>query len=168
MRRLAIALAILPLFSVAPAQAEMMTVSPMQIGEIFCIARLGNDDGILAGVLTDELRTQIAYSEARNDTIVAANPGDKPPLGDGIPWASFPDYAAKCSVGSVAVDGKSANVTVNYGFPAEPTADYSDTLQLKLMPHPWDPDTGIWRLDDIRYTTSETLRETLVAIFENQ
>lgn len=168
MRRFAIALAALPLLHAAPAQAEMATVSPMQIGEIFCIARLGNDDGILAGTMTDELRTLVAYSEARNATIATAFPEDKPPLGDGIPWASFPDYAAKCSVGSVAVDGKAANVTVNYGFPAEPSADYSDTLQLKLMPHPWDPDTGIWRLDDIRYTTSQTLRETLAAIFGNQ
>lgn len=168
MRRFAIALAALPLLHAAPALAEMATVSPMQIGEIFCIARLGNDDGILAGTMTDELRALIAYAEARNQTIADAAPDEKPPLGDGIPWSSFPDYAAKCTVGSVAIDGRTANVTVNYGFPGEPTADYADTLQLVLVAHPYDPATGIWRLDDIRYTTSTTLREALTAVFEAQ
>jgi hypothetical protein len=167
MRRLLLAFAALPL-AATPALAGMATVAPEKFGEIFCIARTGNDDGILRGVLSDELRTLIDYSEARNDTIAKANPDEKPPLGDGIPWSSFPDYAAECSVGSVAVEGKSARVVVDYGFPGEPSADYSDTLHLRLVAHPYDPDTGIWRLDDIRYTTSETLRETLTSAFDNQ
>ena len=166
MRRLAIALAILPLFAAAPAQAEMTTVTPTQIGEIFCISRLGNDDGILRGVLTDELRTLIDYSEARNDTIAAAYPEDKPPLGDGIPWGSFPDYAPKCTLASTAVEGNMARVAVSYAFPEEPTADYTDTLVLKLVAHPYDPATGIWRIDDVRYTTSSTLREVLATAFD--
>lgn len=164
MRRLSLALVVLPLFA-APVQAEMATVTPAQIGEIFCISRLGNDDGILAGLLTDELRTLIAYSEARNDTIAAAAPDEKPPLGDGIPWGSFPDYAPECSVGSVAIEGESARVVVDYSFPAEPSADYSDTLHLKLAPHPYDPATGIWRLDDVAYTVDGTLRQALAGAF---
>lgn len=168
MRRLAIALTVLPLFAAAPAQAEMTTVTPMQIGEIFCIARIGNDDGILAGALSDELRTLIAYAEARNDTIAAAAPDEKPPLGDGIPWSSFPDYADECSVGSVAVEGKAAKVTIRYGFPSERSADYSDTLQLRLVAHPYIADAGIWRIDDIAYTNAGMLREALDGAFAAQ
>lgn len=164
MRRLSLALLALPLFG-TPAQAEMVTVAPAQIGEIFCIARVGNDDGILTGLLSDELRTLIAYSEARNDTIAAAAPDEKPPLGDGIPWGSFPDYAAECSVGSVAIEGAAARVVVDYSFPAEPGADYSDTLHLTLTPHPHDPATGLWRLDDIAYTVDGTLRQALEGAF---
>jgi len=165
MRRLAIAIAILPLFAAAPVQAEMTTVTPSQIGEIFCISRLGNDDSILRGVLSDELRTLIDYSEARNQTIAAAHPDEKPPLGDGIPWGSFPDYAPKCTLASTAVDGDAARIAISYAFPDEPSADFTDTLVLKLVAHPYDPATGIWRIDDVRYTTSSTLREVLATAF---
>lgn len=166
MRRLTIALALLPVLAVAaPAQAQTMTtVTPDQIGEIFCISRIGNDDGILDGLMTQELSTLIAYSEARNDTIAAAHPDEKPPLGDGIPLASFPDYASKCDVESIAIDGNSARVAIGYGFPEAPTADYTDTLDLRLVPHPYNPDIGIWRIDDIRYTTSGTLRDVLSSV----
>ena len=167
MRRLILAFAALPLIA-TPAFAEMATVAPEKFGEIFCIARIGNDDGILRGVLSDELRTLIDYSEARNDSIAQANPEEKPPLGDGIPWSSFPDYAAECSIGSVAVERQSARVVVDYGFPAEPGANYSDTLHLRLVAHPYDPDTGIWRLDDVAYTTSGSLRQALTSVFDNQ
>jgi hypothetical protein len=167
MRRLTIALALLPLTAVAaPVQAQTMTtVTPDQIGQIFCISRTGNDDGILDGLLTPELRTLIAYSEARNDTIAVAHPDEKPPLGDGIPFASFPDYASRCDIESIAIDGSTARVAIGYGFPDAPTADYTDTLDLRLVPHPYNPDIGIWRIDDIRYTTSGTLRETLNTAF---
>lgn len=171
MRRLTIVLALLPLMAnAAPVQAqtEMVTVTPAQIGEIFCISRTGNDDGILAGLLTGELGTLIAYAEARNDTIALAYPGEKPPLGDGIPFASFPDYAPNCTPGSVAIDGKSARVTIGYGFPEAPSADYTDTLELRLVPHPANPEIGIWRIDDIRYTTSGTLRDVLTTAFDQQ
>lgn len=164
MRRLSLALAILPLLA-APALAEMVTVSPQQIGGIFCLAHLGNDDAILGGVLTDELRTQIAYSEARNATIADANPDEKPPLGDGIPWSSFPDHADTCSTGSIAVENGVARVVIQYGFAADPSADYSDTLVLKQMPHGYDPSTGIWRIDDVAYTVDGTLRGTLDGVF---
>lgn len=169
MRRLTIVLALLPLAAIAApvqAQTEMVTVSPEQIGEIFCISRTGNDDGILDGLLTAELRTLIAYSEARNDTIALAAPDEKPPLGDGIPFSSFPDYAAKCELGSIAIEGKSARIAIGYGFPDAPSADYTDTLDLRLVPHPANPDIGIWRIDDIRYTTSGTLRELLSTAFD--
>ncbi len=169
MRRLTIATALLPLVAVAApahAQTDMVTVSPEQIGEIFCISRTGNDDGILDGLLSPELGTLIAYSEARNDTIAAAHPDEKPPLGDGIPFASFPDYAANCEIESIAIEGGTARVAIGYGFPEAPTADYTDTLELHLVPHPYNPEIGIWRIDDVRYTTSGTLREMLTTVFE--
>jgi hypothetical protein len=167
MRRLSLALLVLPMVS-APVLAEMVTVTPAQIGEMFCISHLGNDDGILRGVLTDELRTQIDYSEARNATIARAFPDEKPPLGDGIPWSSFPDYADSCSIGSIATENGEARVVIQYGFAADPTADYSDTLVLRQVAHPHDPTTGIWRIDDVAYTTVGTLRGTLDGVFAVQ
>jgi hypothetical protein len=166
MRRLTLALLALPLFAASPASAQMVTVTPDQIGEIFCISRVGNDDGILGGVLSNELATHIEYAQARNDVIYAQYPDEKPPLGDGTPWASFPDYAESCSIGSVSVEGKTAKVQIKYAFPADPAGDYSDTLELKLVAHPYDPTTGIWRLDNVLYTNSGDLRTALDSLFE--
>lgn len=169
MRRLTIALALLPLTAAAvPAQAEMTTVTPEQIGAIFCMSRTGNDDGILTGLLSDELRTLIDYAEARNQTIAAAHPDEKPPLGDGIPWTSFPDYAATCQAATVAIESDSARVAIGYGFPEAPDADYTDTLVLTRAVHPANPDAGVWRIDDIHYATTGTLRDLLTTAFDQQ
>ncbi|HEY9010433.1 MAG TPA: hypothetical protein VIN06_05405 [Devosia sp.] len=167
MRRLVLALAALPLFA-GPSFAQMATVTPDQIGEVFCIARLGNDDGILTGVLDSELQGMIDTATAVSDKAARLHPDEKPPLGDGIPWSSFPDYAAECSVGSVAVEGGTARVTIQYGFPESRDADYADTLLLAQVPHPYDVDTKIWRIDDILYTTSGTLREVLAETASQQ
>lgn len=161
MRRLALVFAALPLIFVGPAQAEMATVSPAQIGEIFCIARTGNDDGLLVGALHPELHELIETALAISEEAAKAHPDEKPPLGDGIPWSSFPDYAAECSIGSVSVADETAKVTVQYGFPASRDADYADTLLLVEVPHPYDDATKIWRISDIAYTPSGTLREVL-------
>lgn len=160
MRCLALALVALPLFTL-PSFAEMATVSPADIGEIFCIARLGNDDGILTGVLHADLRGAIDRATAVSDAAAKAHPDEKPPLGDGIPWSSYPDYAGECTISSIAVDGDAARVTVQYAFPEYPDGDYADTLVLKHAAHPYDPATQIWRIDDVIYTTSGTLREML-------
>lgn len=67
-------------------------------------------------------------------------------------------------MGSVAVEGDAAKVTVQYGFPGSRDADYADTLFITQVPHPYDPATTIWRIDDITYTSSGTLREALADV----
>lgn len=167
MRHAIAALAILPLFAAAPAQAGMATVTPEQVGEIFCISRTGNDDALLTGLLSDELRTLIAYADARNASLARAFPDEKPPLGDGIPWASYPDYAARCTVSVVAVESGTATLAIGYGFPEAPGADYTDTLVLEQQMHQVNPDIGVWRIGDVRYSTGGTLRDVLTTAFDN-
>lgn len=166
MRRLAVSLLFLQLLP-APAFAQAAIVTPQQIGEIFCISRLGNDDAILSGAFSAELRTLIAYAQARNDAIARAFPDEKPPLGDGVPWASFPDAIDTCTLGSIATEGMTAHVVIEYGFAADPGADFSDTLELTAAPHPYDPQSSLWRISDVRYTVGSTLVEALQAAFDD-
>lgn len=166
MRRLAVSLLCLQLLP-APAFAQTATVTPQQIGEVFCMSRLGNDDAILSGVLSAELRTLVAYSQARSDAIARAYADEKPPLGDGVPWASFPDAIDTCSLGSIATEGAAALVVIQYGFAADPGADFSDTLELAAEPHPYDPQSAVWRISNVRYTVGSTLVEALQAAFNN-
>lgn len=150
----------LALFGAAPAAAQMITLTPEQVGEVFCIARLGNDMAPVEGLLTADLDSAIAEAERQNAEYEAAHPGDKPPLGDGIPWQSFPDYAAGCEVGAATLMMDEAAVTISYGFPDAPDAGFTDTLQLRLVDDP--PAAGkAWRLDNLSYATEGDLRSAL-------
>lgn len=149
-----------------PSLAQMVTISPEQIGQIFCISRLGNDMAPVEGLLTVELTAAIAEAEAKNDVIQQAHPDEKPPLGDGIPWQAFPDYAAECKVGAVALEADRATVDIAYGFPDYPDANFTDHLQLTLVAQPNLPGP-LWRIENLAYATEGDLRSVLVSAFAN-
>ncbi len=149
-----------------PSFAQIITIAPMQIGEVFCIGRLGNDMAPVGGLLTAELKTAIAEAEAKNDTIQKAHPDEKPPLGDGIPWQAFPDYAAECKVGEVTLEADRATVDIAYGFPEYPDANFTDHLQLVLVAYPTLSEP-LWRIENLAYATEGDLRTVLVGAFAN-
>ena len=142
MRHLATAAALL-LLAAGPAAAQAITLSPAQIGEIFCIARLGNDMAPVEGLLTDGLRDAIAAAQAVSDDIARQHPDEKPPLGDGVPWQAFPDYAPQCRAGSAILQMDESRVPVSYVFPDSPEADFADTLVLRLVPLAADPGSKV-------------------------
>jgi hypothetical protein len=152
----------------APALADdtMVTLKPEHLGQIFCFSRLGNDEAVLDGVLTAELKTAIADAWTKNEAYEKQYPGEKPPLGDGIPWQAWPDYAAECTVGLVTLMKTDAKVEINYVFPEDATANFTDTLLLKRVDHP-DYGTGVWRIDNIAYSTGSDLKAVLVGAFDN-
>ncbi len=149
-----------------PATAQEITISPTQIGEIFCIARLGNDMAPVEGLLTADLAAAIADAEAKNDVIQKAYPDEKPPLGDGIPWQAFQDYADQCKPGAVILMMDEATVAIDYDFKAFPRANYTDRLKLKLIDNPLGG-SRVWRIDDIAYSTDGDLRTALLSAFMN-
>ena len=149
-----------------PSLAQMVTISPEQVGEIFCISRVGNDMAPVQGLLTAELTAAIAEAEAKNDAIQKAHPDEKPPLGDGIPWQAFPDYAAQCTVGEVTLEADRAVVDIAYGFPEYPDANFTDHLQLILVAQPNLPEP-LWRIENLGYATEGDLRSVLVSAFAN-
>lgn len=142
-----------------------MTLKPAQFGKIFCIARLGNDMGPVIGILAAGLTDAIAAAEAKDAEWAEANPGDKPPLGDGIPWQSWPDYAPRCAVGSVTenLDG-SAEVELRYDFPDTPRADFTDRLILEKTAID-EFGTEVWRISNVAYSTGGDLRAFLAEAF---
>ena len=145
----------------------MVTLKANQIGEIFCMSRIGNDTGPIDGLLTDDLKSAIAEADKKDAAWEEKNPGEKPPLGDGIPWQAWPDYAAKCSIGLVTLSKTDAKVEINYGFPEDSKADFTDTLILKKIDQP-DYGTGFWRIDNVAYSTGSDLKAELIAAFADQ
>ena len=165
MRRLQFATAVsFVLLAAIPAHAEPITLTPEQVGHIFCISRVGNDMAPVEGLLTAELASAIAEAEAADAAWAAANPGEKPPLGDGIPWQSYQDYAAICTAGAATLMMDEASVPITYAFPEWPDAGFTDYLRLRLV------DTGVigyrvWRIDNLAYGTDGDLRSSLRLAF---
>jgi len=154
----------LALLAAAPAAAQMITLTPAQVGEVFCISRLGNDMAPIEGLLTADLDSAIAEAERLNAEYETAHPGDKPPLGDGIPWQSWQDYAAGCEVGAVTLMMDEAAVAIAYSFPEAPDANFTDSLKLRLIDDP-AANAPVWRIDNLSYATEGDLRSVLKNAF---
>lgn len=149
----------------APASAQMRTLSPEDVGGIFCISRIGNDMAPVQGLLTPGLAQAIATAEQRDLEWATANPGEKPPLGDGIPWQATPDYASECTVGLVGPSQGEAWVEITYGFPEAPGATYTDRLHLIEVDRPTFS-AGAWRIDNVVYPDGDDLRAVLISAFD--
>lgn len=158
------AIAALALLAWTPAAAQSPGLAPEQLGQIFCISRVASDTGPIEGLLTADLKAVLAAAEADNAEIAAQYPDDKPPLGDGIPWQAWPDYAANCESGQAELMKDQARVAISYDFPETPHADYTDYLWLRLVD---EPVTGqrVWRIDNLAYATDGDLRAVLASAF---
>ncbi|CAN7396990.1 hypothetical protein [Devosia sp. LjRoot3] len=136
--------------------------TPADFGAAFCKGGIDNDMSAIEAALTPDLAKVIAEAEAKNAEIQAATPDEKPPLGDGLPWRSWPDYADGCEVGTIAEDAGKTLVEIRYSFTSSPDANYAD--HLVLIPAATGSDS--WQLDDIKLIDGMTLRSVLAGAFE--
>lgn len=162
-------LGVLPLLllSALPTQAQeqMISITPEQIGQIFCIGSLGNDMSPVFAVISEDLRSVIDRAAEHSDAYAIAHPGEKPPLGDGLPWRTWPDYADGCTVGEASIKDLLATVVINYTFSDAPSANYSNALIL-LPDYPENGPPYIWRISDVDLGDGNTLRAILYNTFE--
>ncbi|MBO9587355.1 hypothetical protein [Devosia sp.] len=135
--------------------------SPEQLGELFCKASLSDDMGLVENDLTPFLTLAIAEAEAKNTQIQAKAPDEKPPLGDGLPWRSWPDFADGCAIGTTYRTADRVFADINYSFSESPDANYTD--QLVLMPSV--EDQNLWQIDDVIFATGMTMRSSLASAF---
>jgi len=135
--------------------------TPSDFGTLFCEASLAGDMALIEGAQTPGLETIIADALARNAEIQAAAPDEKPPLGDGIPWRSWPDYADGCEIGTITESDGEAMVEIRYTFSGAPDATYADQLVLRAAAVAGQG----WLLDDIAFIEAMTLRKSLAEAF---
>jgi hypothetical protein len=149
---------------VASAQ-DVVGLSPGNVGQVFCIAMMGYDEGPIAGLLTPDLGAAIALAQARNAEIAARAPDEKPPLGDGIPWKSWPDSPSSCTVTGTVYMMDESRVRIHYSFEGASEVDYTDTLALKLLPQ----SNGLkaWRIDNVIHEVGSDLTTSLLSAFGN-
>jgi len=135
--------------------------TPADFGDAFCRASLDGDMSAIEQALSPALSIIVVDAWAKSDALQAAAPDEKPPLGDGLPWRSWQDYADGCNVGAIEGNAESAKVEIQYSFTSDSTADYSDRLDLVKA-------TDGWVLDDIEYDTGDTLRSSLAEAFADK
>ena len=155
-------------FLALPAAADdgqMVTLKANQIAQIFCLSRTGNDEAVISGIIAPDLQKAIDVADQKNDEYAKKNPDEEPPLGDGIPWQSSPDYAPNCDIGLVQLSKNDAKVELKYGFPDDPQANFTDTLILKKIPQAGF-DVGFWRIDNVLYPDGTDLKGALVSAFD--
>ncbi|MEO8686217.1 MAG: hypothetical protein ABI414_15425 [Devosia sp.] len=155
----------LPTFAQAEQSDQMAVISPEQLGQIFCIASLGNDMTPIEAMLTPVLNAEVAAADINESLAVHRSPDKKGPLSDGLPWRSVPDHADGCTVGTSNVHGAEASVEIHYSFSQHPDAGYTDTLLLAQV-YSTAGRPQVWRLDDIILANDQTFIGTLVSAFE--
>jgi len=164
---LATAFTTLPVHAAGDSEpaGQMVVLKANQIGQIFCLSRTGNDEAVIAGILTADLQKAIKLAEQKDDDWAKKNPGEKPPLGDGIGWQSSPDYGDTCEVGLITLSKTDAKVEIKYTFKDYPDGSYTDVLILKKVPIE-GMDVGYWRIDDVIYPDGSDLKQGLITAFE--
>lgn len=158
MRRLAATLAFgLALTGAAAAQDDLGT----PYVQAFCVlANAENGMGRLY-LVTPGLGDAIMKALGENEKLQAETPDEKPPLGDGIPWQSFPDVAPVCEAGATTTDGDRLIARVQYRFPDQPDGNWIDRLVLVKGPD------GAYTIDDVLYGEEgeDSLRGALANAF---
>jgi len=138
----------------ATSAALASSLSPGDIGDTFCAARVSGDMSKVEPLLSPDLAAAISDAEAKNDAIQKQHPDEKPPLGDGIPWQSFPDHAPQCMVVGSRGTLENPEAVLFYQIPGPGGTSWSDRLVLTFV-------DGELRLGDIVFADGSRLTEIL-------
>lgn len=164
MKRSLIAAAVISMTTLVASAEDQPRSAAAAFGAAFCQMKDNPSGADLMVLVTPSLADEIGKALAKNDEIQKAHPDEKPPLGDGIPFQSFPDVSPKCQVGTVEGEGTGAVVEIRHSFPETPRADYSDRI---VLGEGWTK--GTLGIDDVLYGEEGgggSLRKTLAEASE--
>ena len=162
MRKWAAVLSIALAASGGAALAQEVDVEPYV--QAFCSLRTADNGAARIYLLSPSLAAAVMEAQAKNAVLQAETPDEKPPLGDGVPYQSYPDAAPRCGPGEAGRDGEAVVAEVVYSFPDTEGSDWTDQLVLV------EGEGGVYVIDDIRYGAEGaegTLRSFLETAFEN-
>jgi hypothetical protein len=117
-------LTIITVSLVGCATAHTNDVAALALAKDYCAAVVANDEVKAEALMGDALRAAIANARAVSGAFEVAHSGDKPPLGDGLPLAAFPDVPSKCT----PTDAKGQAVALKYELAYAPEAAWQDRL----------------------------------------
>lgn len=150
----------------SPAFSAKQQEGPLAVAKIFCSHQLAIDErnqitpyyAHLDKILTPDLSRLIAKAHDKTDEFVKANPQQKPPLGDGIPFMSVQDYPTTCTTWVTQLKQNSALLAVRYTFGEQDAHDVTNHLRIRKI-------GGSWKIDDVIYQPY-SLRASLKAAID--
>lgn len=117
--------------------------SAHSIADAWCAAIQSQDEQAAERLMTEDLRMVIGRLRQTDAEFRRLHPSDKPPLGDGLRLASFPDATGRCE--AVRVDADTVDVRITPpGTAAQP---WSDRLYLRSTPQGY-------RINDVGFGTT--------------
>ncbi len=141
-----------------PALATEPVMPPHVVGEMFCLARTVGDMSMVVDYFSSDLYAAVGQAMLKNAELQKQHPDEKPPFGDGIPYASFPDAPSECIVDYEGAKAHPTEVAVTYKFADAPNAGWTDML---ILVNAGDE----WQLADVQYADGSRLTQALAAAF---
>lgn len=108
---------------VPPALAQTATATQI-LAQEYCAAVIANDEVAAEALMNPMLRQAIALARVADAAYEKAHPGDKPPLGDGLPLTGFPDSVQSCAAEVISP----SEVVVTYAPDLDPATFWRDRL----------------------------------------
>jgi hypothetical protein len=135
---------------------------PIELGQIFCQARVTGDMTLLDGHLAGVLSESISDAEQKLAAFRAQYPNATHKFSNGLPWQTYPDRPSRCAVEIVNGIDKAPVVLVklSYFVPGSPDAKWSDTIQMDRTP-------DSWLIDNVFYANGGNMRFRLFEAFNS-
>ncbi|MCX7299754.1 MAG: hypothetical protein NTX73_05125 [Rhodobacterales bacterium] len=141
----------LTILGATTAQAQDTTTAEALALE-YCAAAIRFDEGAAENLMTPALRDLIAQARAANDAFLKKYPGDKPPLGDGLPLTGYQDATESCVPESVT----ETSAVLIYAPASSPSDIWRDQIEFEAQAD------GTLAVSDILYAPDLTQRFSAV------
>lgn len=97
-----------------------------ELAAAYCAAAILYDETAAEALMSDDLRAAIATARAVSDAYALANPGDKPPLGDGLALTAYQDGRQSCTAEAVTESG----AVLVYVPGSDPSSAWRDRIEV--------------------------------------
>jgi hypothetical protein len=133
---------------------------PLELGELFCKARVADDMSLLGGHLAPILIASIDDAQAKAEALLKRSPMLPTPLHKGLPWQTRAERPTSCTVELVngIAQAPVVMVKLNFFVAGDSAAKWADTIQLERTP-------TSWLIDNVFYANGGNMRFKLAEAF---
>jgi hypothetical protein len=135
---------------------------PIELGNLFCNARIAGDMSLVDAHVAPVLKQSIAAVADLAERFRQRFPDKPVPLAEGLPWQTFPDQPARCAIEIVNGIDKAPIILVKLSYFVDGDAQpkWADTIQLDRTP-------DHWLIDNVFYAHGGNMRFKLLEAFNS-
>jgi len=136
--------------------------NPVELGSLFCNARITGDMSMVDAYVAPVLKQSIAAVADRAERFRQRFPDKRVPLTEGLPWQTLPDQPARCAIEIVngIENAPIILVKLSYFVDGDAQPRWADTIQLDRTP-------DRWLIDNVFYAHGGNMRFKLLEAFNS-